>query len=114
MRVIGFDKGSAEEITWYESKGASFFELAEGNGEAHANVVFFAAGGEIGPHEAGFGQLFFAVEGSGWVAGSDGMRVPLGAGEAALIRRGEIHSKGSETGMTALMLQVRDLRIKIE
>jgi hypothetical protein len=35
--------------------------------------------------------------------------VPLSEGEAAFIERGEVHSKGSETGLTALMVQVRDL-----
>jgi len=39
----------------------------------------------------------------------DGERIPLAQGEAAIIRRGEIHSKGSETGRTAFMVQVHDL-----
>jgi quercetin dioxygenase-like cupin family protein len=60
-------------------------------------------------HEAGFGQIFFAVAGSGWVAGPDHRQVELAQGEAAFIRRGEVHSKGSKTGMTAFMIQVRDM-----
>jgi hypothetical protein len=55
------------------------------------------------------GQLLFALSGDGWVAGDDGERLPLAEGQAAFISRGEIHSKGSETGLTALMLQVREL-----
>jgi hypothetical protein len=43
------------------------------------------------------------------VAGGDGVRQTLATGEAAFIFRGETHSKGSETGLTALMVQVRDL-----
>jgi quercetin dioxygenase-like cupin family protein len=92
-------------------KLASSIEIAEGEGDVHAYVVYFEPGGEIGPHEAGFGQLFFALFGSGWVAGDNGERVPLAEGEAAFIRRGEIHSKGSEAGLTALMIQVRDLAL---
>ena len=65
----------------------------------------------IGPHEAGFGQLFLAVSGDGWVAGEDGVRQPLREGESAFIARGEIHSKGSDTGLTALMVQVRDFNL---
>jgi quercetin dioxygenase-like cupin family protein len=84
-------------------------KLAEGHGEAHAYLLYFDAGGVIGAHEAGFGQMFVAVKGSGWVAGGDGERISLNEGEAALISRGEMHSKGSDTGMTALMVQVRDL-----
>jgi quercetin dioxygenase-like cupin family protein len=111
MEILRFDPGLAERIGWrpYEVRSASSIELAEGTGEAHVYVVYFEVGGEIGPHEAGFGQIFLAIDGSGWVAGGDGVRAALSEGQAALIRRGETHSKGSETGMTAVMIQVRDL-----
>ena len=43
-------------------------------------------GRELGSdHEAGFGQILFAVAGSGWVAGGDGQRMALAEG------RGRIH-----------------------
>jgi quercetin dioxygenase-like cupin family protein len=93
----------------YDVRKTSSLEIAEGEGEAHAYVLYFEPGGEIGPHEAGYGQLFLALLGEGWVAGGDGVRQTLATGEAAFISRGEIHSKGSETGLTALMVQVRDL-----
>jgi quercetin dioxygenase-like cupin family protein len=111
VEILRFDASVAERIgrRRYEVKLASSLELAEGEGEAHAYVVHFEPGGEIGPHEAGFGQLFVALSGDGWIAGGDGGRVPLAEGQAAFIARGETHSKGSETGLTALMVQVRDL-----
>ena len=111
MRVIKPDAAVAELIGSrpYEVNLASSIKLAEGEGEAHAYLLFFEPEGEIGPHEAGFGQLFFAVAGAGWVAGGDAIRIPLATGQAALIDRGEVHSKGSDTGLTALMIQVRDL-----
>jgi quercetin dioxygenase-like cupin family protein len=111
MRILRFDAGLAERIGRrpYEVKHSSSIKLAEGDGEAHAYVLYFEPGGQIGSHEAGFGQLLVPVAGSGWVAGGDDVRVPLSEGQAAFISRGEIHSKGSETGMTALMIQVRDL-----
>jgi quercetin dioxygenase-like cupin family protein len=111
VQILRFDPSLAEPIgpRPYEVKLASSIELAEGEGEAHAYVVYFEPGGEIGPHEARFGQLFVALSGEGWLAGGAGERVPLAEGQAAFIRRGEIHSKGSETGLTALMIQVRDL-----
>jgi quercetin dioxygenase-like cupin family protein len=116
MRVLRLDASLAERIDRrpYEVKHASSIKLAEGDGEAHAYVLYFEPGGEIGPHEAGLGQLLVAVSGSGWVAGGDGVRLPLNEGQAAVISRGEIHSKGSETGLTALMLQVRELTALID
>lgn len=113
MKILRFDPSAAEPIgtRLYEVDRAASTEVAEGSGEAHAYVIYFEPGGIIGPHEAGFGQIFFAVAGDGWAAGEDGERVPVAEGEAAFIHRGEVHSKGSETGMTALMIQVRDLAV---
>lgn len=111
MRIVRLGADLAERIgpRPYEVAGTSSIELAEGSGDAHAYVLYFEAGGVIGPHEAGFGQMLLALDGAGWVAGGDGERRPLTEGQAAFIERGEIHSKGSETGMTALMVQVREL-----
>lgn len=93
----------------YASARAASAALADGAGEAHLHCVRFEPGGAIGRHEAGFGQLFLVVEGSGWVEGGDGRRVELAAGQGAFFARGELHAKGSESGMTALMVQVREL-----
>ena len=111
MEILRFSASLADQIGRrpYDVKLASSVKLAEGGGEAHAYVIYFEPGGVIGPHEAGFGQILFAVAGSGWVAGADDRRVALDEGEAAFIRQGEVHSKGSEDGMTAFMVQVRDL-----
>ena len=76
MEILRFSANLAEQIGQrpYEVKLASSIEFAEGEGEAHAYIVYFEAGGVIGPHEAGFGQIFFAAAGSGWVAGLDNQR----------------------------------------
>jgi len=109
MRVLETGRDAAEPIERFESHGAWYLALGGGSGDAHVYAVHLDAGGEIGPHEAGFDQLFVVVEGSGWGAGADGARTPLAEGQAALFRRGETHSKGSEPGMKAIMIQIRDL-----
>lgn len=111
MRILRPTENAAERIGQrpYAVRDTSSLEIAAGEGEAHAYVLYFKPGGEIGPHEAGYGQMFLALSGEGWVAGGDGAREALSTGEVALISRGEMHSKGSETGLTALMVQVRDL-----
>jgi quercetin dioxygenase-like cupin family protein len=98
-------------ITDFESVGAFSGELANGSGEAHIHFVEIAAGGEIGPHIAGFGQIFLCLEGTGWIAASDGQRIPIQTGEAVHVARGELHSKGSLTGMRGLIVQVHDLSL---
>ncbi len=109
MRIINFGPERAETISLFNSVGAASVELGAGSGEAHAYAVYIEAGGLIGPHPAGFGQLFLVVQGSGWAAGADGRRSALTSGQGAYFDRGEVHSKGSDSGMTAIMLQVREL-----
>ena len=62
-------------------------------------------------YSTNIGLKAYHLTGSGWVAGGDEQRIALAEGEAAFISRGEVHSKGSENGMTAFMLQVRDLTL---
>ncbi len=109
VRVVRVKPGTSMPIVDFASAGASSVAVADGEGDVHIYFVTFDPGGSIGPHEAGFGQLFFPILGSGWVAGEDGERCPVSPGEAGCISRGEVHSKGSESGMTALMVQVDDL-----
>ena len=109
MHIVDFAPDCAAPITEYHSRAASAQALGDGHGEAHVYAVHFAPGGHIGQHPAGFGQLFCAVLGAGWVAGADGVRHEVRAGQAAVIARGEVHAKGSDTGLTALMVQIADL-----
>ena len=98
-------------IVDFESRESRAAELATGSGEAHIHIVHIAAGGEIGPHIAGFGQIFLCLEGSGWVAGADGEHVSISHGQGAYFARGERHSKGSADGLRALIVQVKDLHL---
>jgi quercetin dioxygenase-like cupin family protein len=109
MYIVDFAPERAVPVTEYRSRAARAQPLGDGHGEAHVYAVHFAAGGHIGQHPAGFGQLFCAVLGTGWVAGADGVRHEFRAGQAAVIARGEVHAKGSDTGLTALMVQIADL-----
>lgn len=110
IRLLHFGKDQAKAIEAYESFGAYSSELAHGNGEVHTYVIHFRPGGAVGPHPAGFDQVFLVVQGSGWVAGSDGVRHSVVEGCAAFVPTGELHSKGSETGMLAVMIQASNLR----
>ena len=71
------------------------------------DVVRLEPGGTIGRHPTRLWQLFLAVEGSGWVTGSDDVRRPLAAGRAALWEPGEEHASGTDDGLTAVVVQCR-------
>jgi quercetin dioxygenase-like cupin family protein len=63
------------------------------------------AGGIVGEHEAMSGQLFCVVSGEGWVSGDDGERRAIKTHEAACWSRGERHAAGTETGLTAIVIE---------
>jgi quercetin dioxygenase-like cupin family protein len=109
MRIVDFTPPQAQPIALFDSAGATSVALGDGEGEGHVYCVRIEAGGSIGEHIAGFGQLFLVVEGAGWAPGADGVRHLLRAGQGACFERGERHAKGSETGMTAIMVQMKDL-----
>jgi hypothetical protein len=109
MKLVDLSPERATAIREFEAISVAAVALASGSGAAHVYALHFEPGGLIGPHVAGFGQVLVPLTGSGWVAGADGVRFPLVPGQAAYWSRGELHSKGSGNGMTAVMIQVRDL-----
>ena len=111
MRLLPTASAPWEHIDRYSSRRATTTRLADGSGEAHAHMVRIDAGGLIDRHDAGFGQLWIVVDGSGWVAGERDRRIEVSPGDVAFFERGERHSKGSDTGMTAVMIQIHGLDV---
>jgi len=109
LKVLDLRREKAERIDEYGSLGARAVLGARGEGKTHVYALYFEPGGRIGRHRAGPAQLFLAVAGSGWVEDGDGVRRVIRTGEAALIERGEVHAKGSDSGMAAVMIQVESL-----
>lgn len=109
VRPLSERASDLERVSTYEAHGASAARLVHGNCEAHAYLVRFDADGAIGQHEAGYGKLFIVLDGRRWVSGRDGVCAKIAAGDVVLFDRCEHHAKGSDTGMTAVVEQVRDL-----
>lgn len=114
MRIVQFTADRAAPVSTYESVGASAVALGHGRGEIHVNAVHLEAGSSIGAHPTGYCQLFLVVQGRGWVAAADGSRVEIETGQGAFFGNGEVHSKGSETGMLAVMVQGTDIEATTE
>jgi hypothetical protein len=55
--------------------------------------------------------LFLVIAGSGWIAGADGMRHPVEAGQGASWAAGEVHTSGTDTSLTALAVEGSSLRL---
>lgn len=113
MKIIEFSPNLAQPIKMFESVSAKSVHLGDGSGEVHVYCIYFESGSEIGTHRAGYGQLFLVMNGEGWAAGSNGERIKLKAGQGAFFERGELHAKGSDIGMTVIMVQASNLEPKL-
>lgn len=112
MKIVEIGPARQQRITAYGAQNAFSRLAASGSGRTHVHSLRFDPGGVIGRHPAGPAQLFIVVEGAGWVEGGDGVRTPIAAGQAAYIAAGESHAKGSETGMSVVMVQVETLELE--
>jgi quercetin dioxygenase-like cupin family protein len=110
MEVINISALGWVDVTWDDARGAKAASIAFGRGEAHVRSLRIEAGGEIGPHETGSGQLFVPIQGRGWVREGE-HEAALEVGEAAYLPRGVMHAKGSDVGLLALVVQVKDLEL---
>ena len=79
-----------------------------GDPQRHIVVVELAQGGRIGRHPAVGWQVFVVMSGAGEVAGSDGVRVPITVGEAAVWEPGEQHETTTRDGLVATILESED------
>jgi quercetin dioxygenase-like cupin family protein len=104
MRLHRFDPAAGRPVAAHGSRFAQV-PLTDPDGRARAACVHLAPGGLIGRHAAAARQLFCVVAGSGWVAGPDGARVAVAAGQAAAFEPGEPHEAGTDAGMTAVVLE---------
>lgn len=69
------------------------------------HVARLEPGGTLGRHPATITQLFAVIEGDGEVAGADGVRVPIAAGQAALWEAGEEHQSWAITPMIVVLVE---------
>jgi quercetin dioxygenase-like cupin family protein len=103
MRTFGFGPELGRRIDRY---GSDFVisRLAHPAG-VHVGCMHLGPGGLIGYHPAATYQLFAVIAGEGWVRGEGPDRVPIGAGQAAFWEPGEHHEAGTDTGMTAIVVE---------
>ena len=110
MEVIDIPALGWVNVTWDDARGAEAASIAFGVGEVHVRSLQIEAGGEIGPHETGSAQLFVPIRGRGWVREGE-HKAAVEVGQAAYLPRGVVHAKGSDVGLLALVIQVKDLEL---
>ena len=105
MKLYRFDREVGGSIQAYHSSGFVIARLAHLFDEAVVNCAYLEANGVIGYHQATIPQLFLVVQGEGWVRSETNGRVSIKTGEAAYWEQDEWHESGTETGMTAIIIE---------
>lgn len=105
MKLFRFDPGVGKSVDAYESSGFVISRIARLYDEAVINCAYLKPNGVIGFHKATIPQLFLVVQGEGWVRDGFSERVSIRTGTAAFWEKEEWHESGTETGMTAIILE---------
>ena len=83
MEILSLDELDWTAITWNDAVGGRAAQIANGQGVAHVRMLRLEAGGSIGSHETGSGQLRIPIEGDGWCRRATAHAKPC----AAVMRR---------------------------
>ena len=105
MKIVRFDRETGRNISRYNSAGFTLSAVAHLFGEAVIQYACLESHGMIGYHQARVSQLLLVVQGDGWVRGETPERTIIQAGRGAFWEKGEWHETGTETGMTAIIIE---------
>lgn len=106
MKLLCFNREVGREIAHFDSRKLTQVPLAKLSDPVHVSCMYLEAGGLIGHHQATIPQLFAVVEGEGWVRGESGERIPIRKGQAAFWEAGEWHETTTDSGLTAIVIEV--------
>jgi hypothetical protein len=110
VEVFQFDRRE-RNISLFGSRGLRATRVAAGEGQVSVTCLNLAAGGLVGTHPASATQFFLVISGTGWVAGSNGLPAPVGAGWGVRWEEGEEHTSGTDEGMVALVIEGAPLEL---
>lgn len=105
MKVFRFDPAAGKEIEQFGSVKAIISRILHLETEAEISSVYIRPNGKIGYHQAVTPQLFLLVQGTGWIKGATEEKLSVREGQAIFWEQGEWHESGSETGMTAVIIE---------
>ncbi|WP_026695231.1 cupin domain-containing protein [Peribacillus kribbensis] len=109
MKLFTFRSDTGKKIEQYDSHNVIFSKIMKTDQPAFFGCMYIEPHGIVGRHEATLPQLFLVLDGEGWASGPDGRRAVIKKGDAVFWDAGEMHESGSETGMTAIILESPNL-----
>ena len=105
MKIFRFDPDVGKEIEQFGSVKATISKIVHLKADAVINCVCIRPNGKIGYHQAVAQQLFLLVGGRGWVRSGSAEKYTVREGQAIFWEKDEWHESGTETGMTAVIIE---------
>ena len=105
MRIFRFDPRAGISLNQHNSRNVVLARGVRTTTPAQVGVMHLGADGVLGYHQASVPQLFMVVAGQGWVRGQSARREPIATGQAAFWSQGEWHESGTDTGLTAVVIE---------
>jgi quercetin dioxygenase-like cupin family protein len=109
MKLYRFEGAVGVPITRFESRNVVIARGLRTTDATQVGVMHLGANGLVGYHQATTPQLFIVVAGEGWVRGGAGENWRIVPGQAAFWQKDEWHESGTETGMSALVVESESL-----
>jgi quercetin dioxygenase-like cupin family protein len=106
MKIFRFDTETGRPIDRFGSANVVQSKIARLTADAWVSCMHIGPGGVIGYHRATMPQLFLVVQGEGWVRGESPEQHAITVGRAAYWEEDEWHESGTESGMTAVVIEV--------
>jgi quercetin dioxygenase-like cupin family protein len=105
MMIFRFDPEVGKEIEQFDSVKAIISKIVHIENEAMIQCVYIRPNGKLGYHQAVAPQLFLLVQGEGWIRGETDEKLAVREGQAVFWEQGEWHESGTDTGMTAVIIE---------
>lgn len=109
MKFFTFDSKYKRAINQFNSQNVGVTLILREETPMQIGCMHFSKDSVLGMHPATCPQLFLVVDGEGWVKVAGGENIPVQKGTAVFWIEGEEHESGSLSGMTALIIEGRNL-----
>ena len=109
MKLYRFDGAVGVPITRFESRNVVIARGLRTTDATQVGVMHLGANGLVGYHQATSPQLLMVIAGQGWVRGEAGDHRQIVPGQAASWQKDEWHQSGTETGMSAVVVESESL-----
>lgn len=113
MKIYHFSKDCGNAIVNYDSIHSSYTKILKTVEPTNIGFIYIEAGGEVGLHEAPVPQLFIVTQGEGWVYGKEREKLLVKQGDGVYWKEGQAHASGSDTGLTALVIQSTQIDLPV-